>query len=113
MPYEITVPEDAAVGATVFSGIKVSDADSVGTNIEVQCENVIDYLEGCDTFSIDTNNSTANHYEGSLVLKHKLNYNQQRQYQFILRAMVRLCLQKLRESYSCCCFRMASLIAQL
>lgn len=88
MPYEITVPEDAAVGATVFSGIKVADADSVGVSIEVQCEDVVDHPGGCDTFTIETNNSTANHYEGSLILKHKLNYNQQRLYQFVLRAMV-------------------------
>lgn len=88
MPYEITVPEDTAIGATIFSGIRVSDADSVGASIEVQCESVLEYPGGCDAFSIDTINSTANHYEGSLILKHKLNYNKQQEYHFILRAMV-------------------------
>lgn len=101
MPYEITVDEDTAVGATVFSGIRVSDGDSVGASIEVQCEVVANHPDGCDTFSLETVNSTANHYEGSLILQRKLNYNQQRLYHFILRAMVGVCRKKIFFLESC------------
>lgn len=88
MPYEITVPEDTEIGTTVFSGVKISDADSVGANIEVQCENMHDNPGACDVFNVEILNSTANHYEGSIILKRKLSYNLQQLYQFLLRATV-------------------------
>lgn len=98
LPYDITVPEDTEIGTTVFNGIRITDADSVGANIEIQCENVHDYPGACDVFGVETINSTANHYEGFLILKQKLNYNQQHLYEFVLRATVGVSFKK--ESYS-------------
>lgn len=37
VPYEVEVMEDAALGTTVFSGIRVEDRDTVGDNLNVSC----------------------------------------------------------------------------
>lgn len=37
VPYEVEVMEDAALGTTVFSRIRVEDRDTVGDNLNVSC----------------------------------------------------------------------------
>lgn len=37
VPYEVEVLEDAALGTTVFQGIRVEDRDTVGDNLNVSC----------------------------------------------------------------------------
>ena len=36
-PYEAIVAEDAEPGTTVLTGIRVTDPDSIGENIELSC----------------------------------------------------------------------------
>ncbi|XP_072154327.1 cadherin-87A isoform X2 [Bemisia tabaci] len=79
-PYEFVVPENAAVGTTVFSNIKVEDADLVGEILDVVCENSLQAEKVCSKFGLVTINATERLFLGGLVLKEPLNYADQQFY---------------------------------
>ncbi|CAH2040130.1 unnamed protein product, partial [Iphiclides podalirius] len=85
-PYEVDVPEDEAVGTTILKNIEVEDHDSVGDSLEVGCVPSDQWPDACDIFEVVTLHSTANQYTGALVLKKKLDYNENQFYQFQLYA---------------------------
>lgn len=89
MPYKVTVDEDTPIGTTIFSEISVTDADTVGDFIEVFCEDLLNGLEGCDTFAVSTIDSLPSSYHGALVLMKRLDFATKTEYELILRAVVR------------------------
>ncbi|KAG5879259.1 hypothetical protein JTB14_012529 [Gonioctena quinquepunctata] len=84
-PYEITVNEDTLPGTQVFSNIIVADKDTTGSNIEVECINIPDFPDACKIFNIETLDSEQNSYRGAIILRRKLNFADQRGYEFVLR----------------------------
>lgn len=84
VPYETTVLEDAAVGTTVFDKILITDADAVGENLDVICENhhqqpdEENHFEKspCTTFSIEVLESHQDRMRAAIVLNQKLDYNE-------------------------------------
>lgn len=88
MPYVIEVDEDTPVDKTIFTGITVTDADSVGDAIEVECINLPEYQDACNMFNVETIDSTQSNYHGAIVLRQSLDYARQETYQFQLRATV-------------------------
>lgn len=87
-PYEILVQEDTPIDTTIFSQIHVKDKDSSGSNLEVECINLPEYQGACDFFALETINSAQNSYNGAIILRKKLNYAFQQQFQFLLKATV-------------------------
>ncbi|KAJ8969553.1 hypothetical protein NQ314_001705 [Rhamnusium bicolor] len=85
-PYEIVINEDTPPGTEVFSNITISDKDTTGANIEVDCINLPEYQDACKIFNIETLSSEQNSYQGAIILKRKLNYAIQREYGFLLKA---------------------------
>lgn len=101
LPYDFTVNEDTLTGTQLFN-ISVTDKDTIGSNIEVECLNTSQYPDACDTFEINTITSEQNSYTGAIVLLKKLSYIDQRHYGFVLKATV---------SDDCCTFE--SLVGNL
>lgn len=87
-PYEILIDEDTAPDTTVFSNISVKDKDTTGANIEVECINLPEYQDACETFGVEAIASSQNSYVGAVTLRKKLNYAQQHIYEFLLKASV-------------------------
>ncbi|XP_025829338.1 cadherin-87A [Agrilus planipennis] len=85
-PYDIQVDEDALIGATIFSNIRASDADSVGNSLEMVCVDLPDYPDACQKFEVVTFESSQNAFLGGIVLKQKLNYSESQEYVFLLEA---------------------------
>ncbi|XP_049820113.1 cadherin-87A isoform X2 [Aethina tumida] len=85
-PYEILIDEDTAPDTTVFSNISVKDKDTTGANIEVECINLPEYQDACETFGVEAIASSQNSYVGAVTLRKKLNYAQQHIYEFLLKA---------------------------
>nr|CAI5818230.1 unnamed protein product [Callosobruchus analis] len=85
-PYDFAVPEDTEPGATVFSGISVTDVDTTGSNIEVECFVYPEDPFACDNFKIEPLLSESNTYNGVIKLKRKLSYAEKQKYRFGLRA---------------------------
>lgn len=76
MPYETVVLEDAAIGTTVYDKILITDRDAVGENLDVVCV-AESQLEGaCSTFSIQVLESHQDRLRAAIVLKQKLDYNE-------------------------------------
>lgn len=80
--------EDTDIGTSVFSDISVIDKDTTGANIEVDCINLPEFENACEIFNIETLNSAQNSYQGAIVLNRKLNYADQQEYEFLLKASV-------------------------
>ncbi|XP_070490349.1 cadherin-87A isoform X2 [Chironomus tepperi] len=86
VPYETTVLEDAAIGTTVFDKILITDRDAVGENLDVICVHVTKddshheheqhHQNPCITFSIDVLESHQDRMRAAVVLKQKLDYNE-------------------------------------
>lgn len=72
----------------MFSNITVTDKDTIGSNIEVDCESLPIYPDACDVFNIKSVSSEQNFYQGAIVLRKKLNFTEQQLYEFILKATV-------------------------
>ncbi|CAH2085946.1 unnamed protein product [Euphydryas editha] len=81
-PYEDDVPEDEEIGKTILRNIEVEDVDSVGDGLEVGCVPNEQWPEVCEYFEVVSLYSTANQYNGALVLRKKLDYNEKQFYQF-------------------------------
>ncbi|KAF5278616.1 hypothetical protein FQA39_LY00658 [Lamprigera yunnana] len=86
VPYNVFVNEDTIIGTTIFSDIFVTDADTVGDSIEVECINLSNADDTCSIFSIITIDSAQSSYNGSIVLNEKLDYALRTEYKFLLRA---------------------------
>lgn len=72
MPYETVVSEDAAIGTTVFDKILITDRDAAGENLDVVCVNE----NACRTFAIKVLESHQDRLRAAIVLKEKLDYNE-------------------------------------
>lgn len=75
MPYETVVSEDAAIGATVFDKILITDRDAAGENLDVLCDAGSHSKDICDIFDIKVLESHQDRLRAAIVLKHKLDYN--------------------------------------
>ncbi|XP_065199853.1 cadherin-87A [Planococcus citri] len=84
-PYKIPVPEDTPVGSTIFENIIVEDADIVGDSLEVTCKETT-HPNACKIFEIVNLNSSESYFQGAIVLKGKLNYNDKEIFEFLLEA---------------------------
>lgn len=69
MPYETVVSEDAAIGTTVFDEILITDRDAVGENLDVVCTT-------CRAFAVEVLESRQDRLRAAIVLKEKLDYNE-------------------------------------
>lgn len=83
VPYETTVLEDAVIGTTVFDKILITDRDAVGENLDVICVHVTkdesqqyQHKNPCEIFSIDVLESHQDRMRASIVLRDKLDYNE-------------------------------------
>ena len=72
-PYTFTVAETESVGQTVYTEVKVTDADE-GQNSEIQlfCDAEKSSLDACDTFDIFASPLGPGEYLGLIVLKKPL-----------------------------------------
>ncbi|KAK4881840.1 hypothetical protein RN001_005159 [Aquatica leii] len=86
VPYKVFVNEDTTIGSIIFSEIYVTDADTVGDALEVECVNLFESDNTCTIFSIVTIDSAQNSYNGSIVLQQKLDYSLKTEYNFMLKA---------------------------
>lgn len=77
MPYETEVLEDAAVGTTVFDKILITDRDAVGENLDVACVAESQQHESaCEAFAVQVLESHQDRLRAAIVLKQKLDYNE-------------------------------------
>lgn len=88
VPYKIEVKEDTPVGTTIFSNIELSDADSLGDSLEVECIDIPGSEKTCEKFQIQTIDSDQNKYTGAIILNSPLDYASKESYTFILQATV-------------------------
>ncbi|XP_071055461.1 cadherin-87A [Onthophagus taurus] len=86
VPYNIEVKEDTPINTTIFNEIIVTDVDTVGETLEVECVELPEYLNACESFKIKTIESDQNKYLGEIVLKDILDYSIQSGYAFLLKA---------------------------
>lgn len=84
-PYKVTVAEDTPVGSTIFRDIRVEDVDLSGDILEVSCE-LAEETDLCEKFHIQMFNNSERLYEGGIILKKALNYNEKQLYKLHLRA---------------------------
>jgi hypothetical protein len=73
VPYETEVQEDAIVGTTVFDKILITDRDAVGENLDMMC--VADD-NACEMFGVQVLESRQDRLRAAVVLKQKLDYNE-------------------------------------
>ena len=76
MPYETVVSEDAAIGTTVFDKILITDRDAAGENLDVVCVAESQQESPCNTFAIEVLESHQDRLRAAIVLKQKLDYNE-------------------------------------
>lgn len=77
MPYETEVLEDAAVGTTVFDKILITDRDAAGENLDVACvAESPQHEKACEAFSVHVLESHQDRLRAAVVLKQKLDYNE-------------------------------------
>ncbi|VDI69697.1 Hypothetical predicted protein, partial [Mytilus galloprovincialis] len=78
VPYSAQIPEDTAVGNTVFSGIRILDSD-IGIHAEVELTCFVDptdsqTVEACGYFNLTTQQLGQGLYSGAVILKKPLDY---------------------------------------
>lgn len=117
MPYETEVLEDAVPDTTLFNAILVTDKDSVGENLNISCLPQSQNPNACTKyeisfifltckmfflrsnefqvkfsriyrFSIEVMESNQDELRAAVVLRDKLDYNEQMIYHIILSATV-------------------------
>ncbi|XP_076290426.1 cadherin 87A isoform X1 [Lasioglossum baleicum] len=86
VPYEAVAEEDLPVGTTILPGIRVTDPDLLGDNIDLTCVPQPQFLDACDKFGIVKVEKSQNSYVGALVLRQPLDYRERPFYQLVLRA---------------------------
>lgn len=86
IPYSLTVLESASPGATLFSQMRITDADG-GSNAEVTLQCVKEQTpRACAKFEIREARVEEGEYVGILSLKQLLDYETERQYTMVVRA---------------------------
>ncbi|KAJ8942766.1 hypothetical protein NQ318_002926 [Aromia moschata] len=85
-PYTISIDEDTPPNTELFSNVSITDKDTTGANIEVECINSSGYPDACEIFNIETLSSAQNSYRGAIILRRKLNYAVRQEYEFFLKA---------------------------
>ena len=86
-PYRFSVAETETVGQTVFTEVKVTDADE-GRNSEIQlsCLAAQSSPDACETFQISPSRLGPGEYLGLIVLKKPLNYEEKSSYNLVVEA---------------------------
>lgn len=84
VPYEAKISEDTQVGHTVLRNIKVTDMDSVGNVLQVQCLPNDNVPEACNSFSVMVTRSSTQELDASLVLRKALDYALRQVYEVYL-----------------------------
>ena len=86
-PYRFSVAETETVGQTVYTEVKVTDADE-GRNSEIQlsCLPEQSSPEACETFQISPSRLGPGQYLGLIVLKKPLNYEEKSSYNLVVEA---------------------------
>lgn len=85
-PYTFTVLESASPGATLFSQIRVTDADG-GSNAELKMECIEEETpQACKKFEIREARVAEGEYVGIISLRELLDYETERQYTMAVRA---------------------------
>jgi len=87
LPYTFTVKETESVGQTVYTDIKVKDADT-GPNSQVKltCIEEESSPDACETFDIFESPLNPGEYIGLVVLKKPLNYEEKSSYNLVIQA---------------------------
>ncbi|XP_024937586.1 cadherin-87A isoform X2 [Cephus cinctus] len=85
-PYEAVAAEDTPPGSTILPGIKVTDPDLLGENIELSCIPQPQFPDACEKFGIVDVEKSENTYVGALVLRQTLDYRERPFYQLLLLA---------------------------
>ncbi|XP_074114366.1 cadherin 87A [Cotesia typhae] len=85
-PYEAVVSEDTPIGTTILPGIRVTDPDLIGEDIQLICVTQPQFPDACTKFGIIDVEQSENTYVGALVLREPLDYKQRPFYQLLLRA---------------------------
>ncbi|XP_064094597.1 protocadherin Fat 1-like [Macrobrachium nipponense] len=85
-PYSLSVLESASPGATLFSQMRITDADG-GSNAEVKLECVKQETpRACEKFEIREARVEEGEYVGIVSLKQLLDYETERKYTMVVRA---------------------------
>jgi len=87
LPYTFTVKETESVGQTIYTDIKVTDADA-GPNAQVKltCIKEESSPDACETFDIFESPLNLGEYIGLVVLKKPLNYEEKSSYNLVIQA---------------------------
>ncbi|XP_015514773.1 cadherin-87A isoform X1 [Neodiprion pinetum] len=86
VPYEAVAAEDTPPGSTILPGIRITDPDLLGDNIELSCIPQPQFPDACQKFSIVDVEKSENTYVGALVLQQPLDYRERPFYQLLLMA---------------------------
>lgn len=86
MPYETEVLENAQIGATIYDKILITDKDTVGENLDVECVPQIQSPNACEKFHIKVIESHQDRLRAVVVLNDTLDYNENMIYQILLSA---------------------------
>lgn len=74
VPYDIRIAEDTPVGHTVLNNIRVTDLDSAGNVLQVQCFPNANVPEACNTFAVVVTRASPQELDASLVLRKPLDH---------------------------------------
>lgn len=74
VPYEVRIAEDTPIGHTVLNEIRVTDLDSSGNVLQVQCFPNANVPEACSTFAVVVTQSSPQELNASLVLRKPLDH---------------------------------------
>ncbi|KAL3182237.1 hypothetical protein MRX96_007437 [Rhipicephalus microplus] len=74
IPYDVRIAEDTPVGHTVLNNIKVTDLDTAGNVLQVQCFPNDNVPEACNTFAVVVTRASSQELDASLVLRKPLDH---------------------------------------
>lgn len=87
LPYTFTVKETESVGQTVYTDIKVTDADTgMNSQVKLRCIEEESSPDACETFDIFESPLNPGEYIGLVVLKKPLNYEERSSYNLVVEA---------------------------
>jgi hypothetical protein len=86
VPYETEVLENAQIGTTIYDKILITDKDIVGENLDVFCVPQMQNPDACEKFEIKTTDSHQDVLKAVVILKDKLDYNENMIFQILLSA---------------------------
>jgi len=87
LPYSFTVKETESVGQTVYTDIKVTDADTgLNAQVKLRCIEEESSPDACETFDIFESPLNPGEFIGLVVLKKPLNYEERSSYNLVVEA---------------------------